>query len=286
MVKKKATKGKSKTKKKSDVVDRRVGHFGEEVGKLGEKFGKRMEKRGREWDSWFHRTLGLVGPLLSAVFGIIIFSIFTWFIHFVNTWVESVFLTNIYSFLVANISLFFLIFLFFSYTSYFSKASPRTYRAFSPVSTAMGITIAFWIFSEVIVIANFSLAVPALWTIAYHVSSNLIWIFWFFLFVGYLVLAVKLAKKPIHEELRSLGEEVAMGRTSGKPRKGEVRRLYRSGKDRILGGVCGGIAEYLGVDPVIIRLLWIVGTLAWGFGIILYIICWIIIPRNPRHRWN
>ena len=44
-----------------------------------------------------------------------------------------------------------------------------------------------------------------------------------------------------------------------------------------LHGVCGGIAEYLGVDPVIIRILWIIGTFAWGFGILLYIICWIII---------
>ena len=64
------------------------------------------------------------------------------------------------------------------------------------------------------------------------------------------------------------------------------KRLYRSGKDRILGGVCGGIAEYLGVDPVIIRILWIIGTLAWGFGILLYIILWIIIPRNPNHKWK
>ncbi|UCD03458.1 MAG: PspC domain-containing protein [Candidatus Aenigmatarchaeota archaeon] len=65
-----------------------------------------------------------------------------------------------------------------------------------------------------------------------------------------------------------------------------TKKLYRSGKDRILGGVCGGIAEYLGVDPVLIRLVWIAGSLAWGFGIILYIIMWIIMPRNPNHKWE
>ncbi|NIO21342.1 MAG: PspC domain-containing protein [Candidatus Aenigmarchaeota archaeon] len=66
-----------------------------------------------------------------------------------------------------------------------------------------------------------------------------------------------------------------------------IHRLYRSGRDRLLGGVCGGIAEYLGVDPVIVRLVWIAGTLLlWGFGIVLYIICWVIIPRNPRHKWE
>ena len=67
----------------------------------------------------------------------------------------------------------------------------------------------------------------------------------------------------------------------------EVKRLYRSGKDKVLGGVCGGIAEYLNVDPVIVRLGWILLTLlSMGLGIIGYIIAWIIIPKNPNHKWN
>ncbi len=60
--------------------------------------------------------------------------------------------------------------------------------------------------------------------------------------------------------------------------------LYRSGKNRILGGVCGGLGEYFGVDPTIIRLVWAAMCLAWGTGILLYLIAWVIIPRNPRHR--
>lgn len=66
----------------------------------------------------------------------------------------------------------------------------------------------------------------------------------------------------------------------------KVKRLYRSGKDRIIAGVCGGIAEYFNVDPTVIRLLWVVLTLlSLGVGIIGYIIAWIIIPRNPRDKW-
>jgi len=65
-----------------------------------------------------------------------------------------------------------------------------------------------------------------------------------------------------------------------------LKRLYRSGKDKILGGVCGGIGEYLGVDPVLIRLIWVIGALAWGAGIFAYLIAWIIIPRNPEHKWK
>lgn len=64
------------------------------------------------------------------------------------------------------------------------------------------------------------------------------------------------------------------------------KRLYRSGKDKVLGGVCGGIAEYLNVDPVLIRLLWVAMSLTWGAGILVYIIAWIIVPPNPKHKWD
>ncbi len=63
------------------------------------------------------------------------------------------------------------------------------------------------------------------------------------------------------------------------------KRLYKSGNERILGGVCGGIGEYFDVDPTIIRLLWILFVLFFGLGILLYFIAWFIIPRNPKHKW-
>lgn len=66
----------------------------------------------------------------------------------------------------------------------------------------------------------------------------------------------------------------------------KVRRLYRSGKDKIIAGVCGGLGEYLNVDPVIIRLLWATSIFIYGTGLLLYIIAWIIIPRNPEHEWK
>lgn len=56
------------------------------------------------------------------------------------------------------------------------------------------------------------------------------------------------------------------------------KRLYRSNKDKVLGGVCGGIAEYFSIDPVIVRLLLVVFALAYGTGILAYLIAWIIIP--------
>ncbi|MFH2027928.1 MAG: PspC domain-containing protein [Nanoarchaeota archaeon] len=60
----------------------------------------------------------------------------------------------------------------------------------------------------------------------------------------------------------------------------KVKKLYRSKQERILGGVCGGISEYLNVDPTLIRLLWILFAFMGGSGVLAYIIAWIIIPEK------
>jgi len=57
-----------------------------------------------------------------------------------------------------------------------------------------------------------------------------------------------------------------------------MKRLIRSQHNRVIGGVCGGIGEYLEVDPVLIRLIWGVLFFLGGIGFLAYIIAWIIIP--------
>ena len=65
----------------------------------------------------------------------------------------------------------------------------------------------------------------------------------------------------------------------------KTKKLYRSGRDRMLGGVCGGIAEYFNVDPTLVRLLWVLFSLgSVGVGILVYIIAWAIIPENPKGK--
>jgi len=59
------------------------------------------------------------------------------------------------------------------------------------------------------------------------------------------------------------------------------KRLYLSDTDKKIGGVCGGIGEFLGVDPTLIRLLWVIFALMGGSGILAYIIAWAIIPQKP-----
>ena len=59
------------------------------------------------------------------------------------------------------------------------------------------------------------------------------------------------------------------------------RRLYRSEDDRILAGVCGGLGEHFGIDPVIIRIIMVILVFTGGPGIILYLLFWLFIPRQP-----
>jgi len=63
-------------------------------------------------------------------------------------------------------------------------------------------------------------------------------------------------------------------------------RLYRDSSDKMLGGVCAGIANYLNIDPAIVRLLFAIITFGgWGFGIFLYILAWIILPAKDLNAY-
>ncbi|MGI6697152.1 MAG: PspC domain-containing protein [Clostridiales bacterium] len=56
------------------------------------------------------------------------------------------------------------------------------------------------------------------------------------------------------------------------------KRLCRSQTDKKIAGVCGGVAEYFGIDSTLVRLGWILFTFAGGSGILAYVIAWIIMP--------
>ena len=60
------------------------------------------------------------------------------------------------------------------------------------------------------------------------------------------------------------------------------RKLYKSDKDKVLFGVCGGIAEYFGVDSTWIRLAWVLVSLLGGSGVLAYIIAVLIVPDEPK----
>jgi phage shock protein C len=60
------------------------------------------------------------------------------------------------------------------------------------------------------------------------------------------------------------------------------RRLFRSRSNYMLGGVCGGLGIYLGIDPSLVRLFFILLTVAGAAGVPIYIILWIVLPREDK----
>ena len=61
------------------------------------------------------------------------------------------------------------------------------------------------------------------------------------------------------------------------------KRLYRSRKDKMLAGICGGLAEYFAVDPSLVRLTCVLLCLYAGTGLLVYILAAIIIPEDPTY---
>ena len=60
------------------------------------------------------------------------------------------------------------------------------------------------------------------------------------------------------------------------------KKLYKSATDKKIDGVCAGIAEYINLDPTVIRLLWVLATFFGGAGVLAYIVAAIIMPRKPE----
>lgn len=60
-----------------------------------------------------------------------------------------------------------------------------------------------------------------------------------------------------------------------------MKKLYRSRSDRKIGGVCGGLAEYMEIDPTLVRLVAVCMVIFAGTGLLAYIIAWVIVPDQP-----
>lgn len=62
----------------------------------------------------------------------------------------------------------------------------------------------------------------------------------------------------------------------------EMKRLQRSTSNKMIAGVCAGIANYFNLDPTIIRILYVLMVFFAGFGILLYLILWLVIPSDNQ----
>ena len=63
-----------------------------------------------------------------------------------------------------------------------------------------------------------------------------------------------------------------------------MKRVYLSNKENKIAGVCGGFAEALEIDPTLIRLLFVAAFLSPLPAVVFYLLCWMVIPRNPGSK--
>ncbi len=64
----------------------------------------------------------------------------------------------------------------------------------------------------------------------------------------------------------------------------DTKKLYKSQDDRMISGICAGIAEYFEVDPTLVRVIWMVFSFAGGAGVLAYIVAHFIVPERPFPR--
>lgn len=77
------------------------------------------------------------------------------------------------------------------------------------------------------------------------------------------------------------GAQLAAQATPGSGYAAPVKKLMRSSRDKKLGGVCAGLAEYFDIDPTIVRVVWLLAFLCAGAGGLVYIVLWIVLPLAP-----
>lgn len=64
----------------------------------------------------------------------------------------------------------------------------------------------------------------------------------------------------------------------------EAKRLYRSRSQRMIGGLCGGLGEFLGMDPTVVRLIVVLITIFWPFTIMAYLVLMLVVPEEPANQ--
>ena len=255
-------------------IDERIEDFGEEMEDFGDRFGKEMESFTEELESSYRGLFGAVGPFLWSLVGLVFLGILVWALHWIGEAIPSTIFISAGGFILNHLALFFLLLLIFNYSSYFSKRYREKFKFVSPITTALSIVVWIWIIGRLLLIMD-----PQFDSISHAVRSflgNLLTIFLLLVILCYLLLVIKESKRS----------EGGFYMEDEWEKDQDIKRLYRSGKDKLLGGVCGGIGEYFKIDPVIVRIVWVILAVAsLGTAILVYIILWILIPRNPRHLW-
>jgi phage shock protein C len=98
------------------------------------------------------------------------------------------------------------------------------------------------------------------------------------------ILVIPALAVPLGSTPRGVAGMVSLGSPASIAKGGamaETRKLYRSKTDRVLAGVCGGLAQYFNLEATLIRVLFVLLAVLGGSGLVLYVAMWIIVPNQP-----
>jgi phage shock protein PspC (stress-responsive transcriptional regulator) len=220
----------------------------------------------------FDRTFRGGGPLLKTLLGLIFVLLVMEIFDALSG--ESAFAGNFADFLADTLLLFFLIFLLAFFFGYYTRKYPRESAMVSPLVTAIIVTFVLWVVSNAFQLLGESRPDAFLTAMGDMVSSVLYIIFLLILMLGYIGVIMKAGRFGVPPAPPAAAPQPAPYAPG--------KRMGRSNRDKIIFGVCGGMAEFLDTDPFLVRVLWVVGTLLTsGVLILAYVILAIIMPKYP-----
>ncbi len=249
--------------------------------------------------------LGFIWPILSSLLGVFFLFILASAFDYFGYKATNALFTATARFLFDNLALLFGLMLVFGYAKWLTRRF-EVLGILKPALKALQAVTALWVLSFLLSSTGVIFTHSFFSWLYGVITGNFLYWFLFFLAIAYAGFFIKTlmmqrwkneGKKGYGyvycEECGGTHDENVKERRSGEKNAkksfkeekwggGRFKRLYLSNENKILGGVCGGIAEYFDVDPVIVRLIWVLAALAWGAGILAYLIAWIIIPRKQR----
>jgi phage shock protein PspC (stress-responsive transcriptional regulator) len=242
--------------------------FGREMDDLGKRISQGFSSNDPKAGG-MEQAFGPLAPLVFSIIAILIIIVGIGVFALLASGIAS--LQPIANLLWSSVPLFFALLLFFSYCGYIIRHAGHDVAWLRPMMAAVAVGAAIWFAFRLLAALDqgFGWNLPAWLDWLGYVIAGLVFLALFM--VG--LLAAISASQP---------------RPSPQPAPGmqandAVRRLYRSSKDRWVAGVCGGLGEYFGIDPVLVRVLWVILSLAsLGIGVIGYLLLWIIMPNGPN----
>jgi phage shock protein PspC (stress-responsive transcriptional regulator) len=227
----------------------------------------------------FDRTFRGGGPLLKTFLGLIFVLLVMEIFDALSA--ESAFAGEFSDFLGDTLVFFFLVFLLAFFFGYYQRKYPEETALVSPLITAVIVTFALWVVSNVFELLGETQPDDFLAAMGEMVGSVLYIIFLLILLLGYIGVIMRAGRFGNTSQPLNV-PPVPPAQAPPQATYAPGKRMGRSSRDKIIFGVCGGMAEFLDTDPFLVRVLWVVGTiLTSGVLILAYLILAIIMPKYP-----